>query len=326
MAANGVDTSVEPTADLYATFIYLDSSERKRFSQSSHEYLVTCVQHTGAETISPGASAKTTNIRLNFNHPVKNLAWVLKGSNFGQFTVGPRGTDNDRWAALASAKLQLNGHDRFDERKGSYFSQAQPWEHMKTKPVAGVYSYSFALRPSEVRLVFHVLHALARVSHRILEISLITPLTPYTLYPTGRPAIRVMQLLAYRQRDPVPDHQGGIRRHHRRCPCQRSLRGYCGCEHRGQPHQLLDFRRELQCSPCALRYVAFSTCSALSLMSHASYWKSHSSPRSHLRNLQAWEGTLFVSFVVILVIRCTETNTTSLEFPFVSPRRLAYSS
>lgn len=26
----------------------------------------------------------------------------------------------------------------------------QPYEHMKTKPVAGVYSYSFALRPSEV--------------------------------------------------------------------------------------------------------------------------------------------------------------------------------
>lgn len=44
MAANGIDTSVEPTADLYATFIYLDSSERKRFSQSSHEYLVTVTQ------------------------------------------------------------------------------------------------------------------------------------------------------------------------------------------------------------------------------------------------------------------------------------------
>jgi len=150
MAANGIDTSVEPTADLYATFIYLDSSERKRFSQSSHEYLVTVTQFTGAETISPGASTRTTNIRLNMNHPVKQLAWVLKGSNHGSFTVGPRGTDNDRWAALSSAKLQLNGHDRFDERKGSYFNTAQPYEHMKTKQVAGVYSYSFALRPSEV--------------------------------------------------------------------------------------------------------------------------------------------------------------------------------
>lgn len=125
MAANGIDTSVEPTADLYATFIYLDSSERKRFSQSSHEYLVTVTQFTGAETISPGASTRTTNIRLNMNHPVKQLAWVLKGSNHGSFTVGPRGTDNDRWAALSSAKLQLNGHDRFDERKGSYFNTAQ---------------------------------------------------------------------------------------------------------------------------------------------------------------------------------------------------------
>ncbi len=33
MAANGIDTDEQPTAELYATFIYLDSSERKRFSQ-----------------------------------------------------------------------------------------------------------------------------------------------------------------------------------------------------------------------------------------------------------------------------------------------------
>ena len=37
MALNGVNTAAEPTAVLYATFVYLDSSERKRFSQQSHE-------------------------------------------------------------------------------------------------------------------------------------------------------------------------------------------------------------------------------------------------------------------------------------------------
>jgi hypothetical protein len=40
MAANGVDTSVEPTADLYSTFIYLDSSERKRFSQVCYSFYI----------------------------------------------------------------------------------------------------------------------------------------------------------------------------------------------------------------------------------------------------------------------------------------------
>lgn len=44
MALNGVDTTVTPEATLFATFIYLDSAERKRFSQNSHEYLITVLQ------------------------------------------------------------------------------------------------------------------------------------------------------------------------------------------------------------------------------------------------------------------------------------------
>ena len=150
MSANGVDTTVDPTAQLFADYVYLDSSERKRFSQSSHELLITCLQHTGAETVAPGASAKTNNIRLNLNHPVRSLSWVLKGSQHGGYTVGPRGTTNDRWAPLASAKLQLNGHDRFDERKGSYFNQVQPFQTTGCAPAAGIYNYSFALKPQEI--------------------------------------------------------------------------------------------------------------------------------------------------------------------------------
>src|SRR6056300_711483 len=150
MSANGVDTTVDPTAQLFADYVYLDSSERKRFSQSSHELLITCLQHTGAETVAPGASAKTNNIRLNLNHPVRSLSWVLKGAQHGGYTVGPRGTTNDRWAPLASAKLQLNGHDRFDERKGSYFNQVQPFQTTGCAPAAGIYNYSFALKPQEI--------------------------------------------------------------------------------------------------------------------------------------------------------------------------------
>lgn len=149
MALNGVDSSVEPTATLYCTFVYLDSSERKRFSQQSHEYLITVVQHTGAETIAPGATSRTSNLRLNFNHPVKTLVWGIKGDLHGEFTTGPRGTDIDRYAPLQSAKLQLNGHDRMDERTGAYYNQVQPWEHIKTKPASGVYLYSFSLKPDE---------------------------------------------------------------------------------------------------------------------------------------------------------------------------------
>ena len=101
--------------------------------------MITVVQHTGAESIAPGATSKTTNLRLNFNHPCKTLIWAIKGEKHGQFTTGARGTDNDRYAPLQSAKLQLNGHDRMDERTGAYYNSVQSWEHIKTKPSAGVY-------------------------------------------------------------------------------------------------------------------------------------------------------------------------------------------
>ena len=52
-------------------YVYLDSEERKRFAQASHEYLIEQLQFTGSETL-------TTNpkYRLNFNHPSKYLVWV----------------------------------------------------------------------------------------------------------------------------------------------------------------------------------------------------------------------------------------------------------
>ena len=43
------------------------------------------------------------------------------------------------------------GHDRFEARSGKYFNSVQPWEHIKGSfPAAGVYMYSFCLRPDEV--------------------------------------------------------------------------------------------------------------------------------------------------------------------------------
>ena len=123
----------------------------RRYAQTSHEYLITQIQHTGAETLSPGSSSRTTNVRLNFNHPTRWLAFAVKGQSHGQFTVGPRGGDSDKFAPIKSAKLQLNGHDRFDERRGSYFNAVQPFEHIKSKPAAGIYMYNFGLRPDEVQ-------------------------------------------------------------------------------------------------------------------------------------------------------------------------------
>ena len=62
------------SASLYVDYIYLDTDERRRFAQVSHEYLIEQLQFTGDE------STVNTNVKvkLNFNHPCKELIWVVQ--------------------------------------------------------------------------------------------------------------------------------------------------------------------------------------------------------------------------------------------------------
>lgn len=106
-------------------------------------------QFVGDESVSIGPTAKSANIRLSFNHPCKSLAWVTCGPQHGQWTGGPVGTYAGAYAPLDTAKLLLNGHERFASRRGSYFNQVQPYQSVGTQPRAGVSLYSFALRPAE---------------------------------------------------------------------------------------------------------------------------------------------------------------------------------
>jgi hypothetical protein len=50
---------------------------------------------------------------------------------------------------ISSAKLQLNGHDRFSEREGRYFNLVQPFQHHTNVPATGINVYSFGLKPEE---------------------------------------------------------------------------------------------------------------------------------------------------------------------------------
>ena len=242
-------------ASLFVDYIFLDTDERRRFAQVSHEYLIDQLQFTGDE------STVNTNekVKLNFNHPVVELLWVVQRDdvvrlNINQWTnytddfdndsgialgpdglltsvgatftnvesgqtafpyagtaaldatyaayltslgvpAGSRTTDSVRparngvnyapsfypgasvnslgptdfgtynsaaeWSDHANnprqagrnpvvrAKLQLNGHDRFQERLGSYFNLVQPYQHHTNIPSTGINVYSFALKPEE---------------------------------------------------------------------------------------------------------------------------------------------------------------------------------
>jgi hypothetical protein len=65
-------------ASLYVDYVYLDTEERRRFAQQSHEYLIEQLQFTGAESI----TSSSNKIQLNFNHPVKELVWVTQRDSF----------------------------------------------------------------------------------------------------------------------------------------------------------------------------------------------------------------------------------------------------
>jgi len=132
---------------LWADYIYLDTDERRRFAQVSHEYLIEQVQE---QSLTPGLVSND----LNFNHPVKELIWTTEASKINTVTNTPIG--------VGSYQLKLNGHDRFAARDIRYFSRVQVWQHHSGP--GGIDSgtalgsgglndsigvYSFALKPEE---------------------------------------------------------------------------------------------------------------------------------------------------------------------------------
>ena len=154
-------TNLSLAASLWVDYIFLDTDERRRFAQLSHEYLIEQLQFTGSDTVSAGSNS-LKSIRMNFNHPCKELIWVIKptpaGNNaqtiyWNNFT--DRNKDNQYVLAknpVTLAKIQLNGNDRFAERKGSYFSLVQPYQHHEHTPNnfnTGINVYSFAIKPEE---------------------------------------------------------------------------------------------------------------------------------------------------------------------------------
>ena len=156
-----VTVNVDPkmtVAALWVDYVFLDTDERRRFAQLSHEYLIEQLQFTGEENVS-GSSNK---IKLNFNHPVKELIWVMQqpASPFGCYDDS--GSKDVSGAAVSNgyvrtgmnltdtANIQLNGHDRFSVREGKYFNRVQPFQHHTNVPSnKGINVYSFALKPEE---------------------------------------------------------------------------------------------------------------------------------------------------------------------------------
>ena len=163
------------TFDLWCDYIYLDTDERRRFAQVSHEYLIEQVQH---QSINAGGAFAAD---LYFNHPVKELIWKnehhpLFADELGQHNTNLHlaGNTTDHVRHLGAPlqldgdfQLKLNGHDRFAARDYRYFTRTQVWEHHtgyggyigQSSDAQGlglglsrqdtIAVYSFALKPEE---------------------------------------------------------------------------------------------------------------------------------------------------------------------------------
>ena len=120
---------------VWCDYVFLDTDERRRFAQVSHEYLIEQVQFSNELSV----NGTSTQHELRFNHPVKELVWNVRANGGDDITV-------------SNALLQLNGHDRFKRREGKYFTKVQRYQyHSGAEDQAGSipHVYSFALKPEE---------------------------------------------------------------------------------------------------------------------------------------------------------------------------------
>lgn len=137
---------------LWGDFIFLDTEERRRFVSSKHEYLIEQVQQQKRTSIP--TNAKTVSIPLTFNHPLKEILWVVNQDRMLQaheyFNYGSRmlyefGIPN--LDLISSSVLQFDGYDRFEEQSAEYFRLVQPWQRHTAIPNDFIYVYSFSLAP-----------------------------------------------------------------------------------------------------------------------------------------------------------------------------------
>jgi len=156
-------------AAIYIDYIYLDTEERRRMAQQSHEYLIEQTQFNEDK----GISSYSNRIDLTFNHPVKELVWVVQPTYYTNCSLAASksltrlqpftyngSTSQTGGSFIGTAVyeqwIQFNGQDRLDKRYGDYFCKPQQSQHhtgfgytLSTNKQPNIYMYSFALRPEE---------------------------------------------------------------------------------------------------------------------------------------------------------------------------------
>lgn len=148
------ELGVQINANLLIDYIYLDSAERRRFAQSSHEYLIDQLQNYDQTNV----VQQKLQVQLNnFVHPSKEVVWVAQRSSF---TMNTTGTNQCRWDNYSAtvdntinpiifSSMDFHSYTRIRRLDGNYFNYLQPYETHNTTPSDGINMYSFSLFPEE---------------------------------------------------------------------------------------------------------------------------------------------------------------------------------
>lgn len=143
-------------AKLYCEYVFLDTQERQRFIVTPHEYLIQQVQFLGDEVVQPASINR--KFQLNFSHPVKEIIWVYvpktyydpnpqTGNQIFKYDI-PGDSQLD---IFESARIIINGNDRFSEQTPGYFRILTPFYRHTRTPSKKVYVYSFAVKPEDIQ-------------------------------------------------------------------------------------------------------------------------------------------------------------------------------
>ena len=137
---------------LWGDYIYLDVEERRRFVSSKHEYLIEQTQQQKRFSIPQNTTI--ANVPLVFNHPMKEIIWVVNQDrmqqahewfNYGSRMLNEFGIPN--LDLISTGLLQFDGYDRFEEQSARYFRLMVPYQRHTAIPNDFIYVYSFSLAP-----------------------------------------------------------------------------------------------------------------------------------------------------------------------------------
>lgn len=146
----GIDPTYTPVITAWGEYTFLSINERKSFVSNPHTYIIEQTQTQEFPSVISTTGSASTSYTLPFNLPVKYLIWVFRnkqvfGIYSGDTTSGL--SIDDKYTPLQSARIQINGIDRFETQIGSYFRLLESYRTIKEVPPAGIYSYFFSKNP-----------------------------------------------------------------------------------------------------------------------------------------------------------------------------------